>query len=224
MTETETVSEERAATKNEQWRERIAEQKRSGLSVKEFCKEQGLTECSFYAWRKRLRGEGPVRFALVDRRAMRQEPAPEASLELVLVTGERRRGRGCDLTHRAGRVARMIHLPASVRVYLCLTACDMRKSFDGLHALVREHLELDAFAGHLFVFTSRRRDRVKILYWDRDGFAVWSKRLEEGTYAVPFGDSGEERQREITAQELGALLSGIDLQHATRRKRYRRST
>ena len=70
----------------------------------------------------------------------------------------------------------MIHLPASVRVYLCLTPCDMRKSFDGLHALVRDHLELDAFAGHLFVFTSRRRDRVKILYWDRDGFAVWSKR------------------------------------------------
>ena len=74
----------------------------------------------------------------------------------------------------------MIHLPASVRVYLCLTSCDMRKSFDSLHALVREHLELDAFAGHLFVFTSRRKDRVKILYWDRDGFAVWSKRLEEG--------------------------------------------
>jgi transposase len=118
----------------------------------------------------------------------------------------------------------MIHLPASVRVYLCLTACDLRKSFVGLHALVREHLELDAFAGHLFVFTSRRRDRVKILYWDRDGFAVWSKRLEEGTYAVPFGDSGEERRREITAQELGALLSGIDLKQATRRKRYRRST
>ncbi len=116
----------------------------------------------------------------------------------------------------------MIHLPASVRVYLCLTACDMRKSFDGLHALVREHLELDAFAGHLFVFASRRRDRVKILYWDRDGFAVWSKRLEEGTYAVPFGDHGEERRREITAQELGALLSGIDLQQATRRKRYQR--
>ncbi len=73
----------------------------------------------------------------------------------------------------------MIQLPASVRVYLCLTACDMRKSFDGLHALVREHLELDAFTGHLFVFTSRRRDRAKILYWDRDGFAVWSKRLEQ---------------------------------------------
>lgn len=118
----------------------------------------------------------------------------------------------------------MIHLPASVRVYLCLTACDMRKSFDGLHALVREYLELDAFAGHLFVFASRRRDRVKILYWDRDGFAVWSKRLEEGTYAVPFGNGEEERRREITAPELGVLLSGIDLQQATPRKRYRRST
>jgi transposase len=116
----------------------------------------------------------------------------------------------------------MIHLPASVRVYLCLTPCDMRKSFDSLHALVREYLELDAFAGHLFVFTSRHRDRVKILYWDRDGFAVWSKRLEEGTYAAPFGD-GAERRREITAQELGALLSGIDLSTASRRKRYRRA-
>ena len=117
----------------------------------------------------------------------------------------------------------MIHLPASVRVYLCLTPCDMRKSFDSLHALVREHLELDAFAGHLFVFASRRKDRVKILYWDRDGFAVWSKRLEEGTYAVPFDDTSAERRQEITAQELAALLSGIDLSAAKRRKRHRRA-
>jgi transposase len=114
----------------------------------------------------------------------------------------------------------MIHLPASVRVYLCLTACDMRKSFDSLHALVRDYLELDTYAGHLFVFASRRRDRLKILYWDRDGFALWSKRLEAGTYAIPAPDGAEERRREITAQELGALLSGIDLSQARRRKRY----
>ncbi len=116
----------------------------------------------------------------------------------------------------------MIHLPASVRVYLCLTACDMRKSFDGLHALVREHLELDAFAGHLFVFASRRRDRIKILYWDRDGFGIWAKRLEEGSYVIPSGEPGSHRL-EITVEELGALLSGIDLTTATRRKRYRRA-
>ncbi len=116
----------------------------------------------------------------------------------------------------------MMHMPASVRVYLCASPCDMRRSFDGLHALVGDRLQLDAFAGHLFVFGNRRKDRVKILYWDRDGFAVWAKRLEEGTYAMPFDDGGETR-REITAQELGALLSGIDLSQARRRKRYRRN-
>jgi transposase len=116
----------------------------------------------------------------------------------------------------------MIHLPASVRVYLATSPCDMRRSFDGLHALVNAVLQLDVFAGHLFVFANRRRDRVKILYWDRDGFAVWSKRLEKGTYAMPFSESDEVR-REITAQELGALLSGIDLSQAKQRKRYRRN-
>lgn len=115
----------------------------------------------------------------------------------------------------------MMHLPASVRVYLCTVPCDMRRSFDGLHALVTTAMQLDAFGGHLFVFSNRRRDRVKILYWDRDGFAIWAKRLEEGTYAMPFGETAGE-PREITAQELGALLSGIDLSVAQRRKRYQR--
>ncbi|MES1260341.1 MAG: IS66 family insertion sequence element accessory protein TnpB [Acidobacteriota bacterium] len=119
----------------------------------------------------------------------------------------------------------MMHLPASVRVYLCTSACDMRRSFDGLHALVTQSMQLDAFGGHLFVFSNRRRDRIKILYWDRDGFAVWAKRLEEGTYAMPFNDSDAtdgDKRHEITAAELGALLSGIDLSQAKRRKRYLR--
>lgn len=117
----------------------------------------------------------------------------------------------------------MIYLPASVRVYLCTAPCDMRRSFDGLYALVTNAMQLDALAGHLFVFANRRRDRVKILYWDRDGFAVWAKRLEEGTYAMPFSEAGEKRC-EISAQELGALLSGIDLSQAKRRKRYQRKS
>jgi transposase len=115
----------------------------------------------------------------------------------------------------------MIHLPASVRVYLCLTPTDMRRSFDGLHALVRDHLQLDAFAGHLYIFSNRRKDRLKVLYWDRDGFAVWAKRLEEGSFAIPSGEAGSTRI-EITTEELGAVLSGIDLEQAARRKRYRR--
>jgi transposase len=97
----------------------------------------------------------------------------------------------------------------------------MRRSFDGLHGLVTSVMELDALADHLFVFSNRRRDRVKLFYWDRDGFAIWSKRWEEGTYAMPFG-KGEERRAEITGQELSALLSGIDLSQPKRRKRYER--
>ena len=95
---TDTNIEERAAIpKADAWAERIAAQQRSGISVKRFCKELGLTEYSFYAWRKRLQKKEPVRFALVDRRAARQEPAMEAALELVLTTGERLRiGAGVD--------------------------------------------------------------------------------------------------------------------------------
>jgi transposase len=82
----------------DEWAERIAAQRRSGMSVKQFCKEQGVTECTFYAWRKRLQETGPVRFALVERRARRQERPAEAALELVLASGERLRiGTGVDI-------------------------------------------------------------------------------------------------------------------------------
>jgi transposase len=78
-------------SKADQWAERIAAQQRAGVSVKQFCKEQGLTEYCFYAWRKRLQQTGPVRFALVDRSRRRQEVAAEAVLELMLATGDRLR-------------------------------------------------------------------------------------------------------------------------------------
>jgi hypothetical protein len=95
---TETVVEARTVTKADQWREWIAEQERSGWSARRFCKERGLSEGSFYAWRKRLRGqELPVRFALVEGGPQRPAPAVEAPLELVLATGERLRiGAGVD--------------------------------------------------------------------------------------------------------------------------------
>jgi hypothetical protein len=86
-----------ANPKADEWAERIAAQQCSGMSVKQFCKERGLTEYSFYAWRKRLQEIGPVRFALVERSARHQERTAEAALELVLATGERLRiGTGVD--------------------------------------------------------------------------------------------------------------------------------
>lgn len=87
------------SAKADQWRERLAEQGRSGLTVKQFCQERGITAWSFYAWRKRLREEGTVRFALVERGSARQQTAAEPGLELVLTTGERLRiGVGVDGT------------------------------------------------------------------------------------------------------------------------------
>ncbi|MGZ3489822.1 MAG: IS66 family insertion sequence element accessory protein TnpB [Isosphaeraceae bacterium] len=113
----------------------------------------------------------------------------------------------------------MFGLSAAVRVYLAKEPADMRKSFDGLAALALGSLGLDPLSGHLFVFVNKRRDRIKILYWDRDGLAVWAKRLERGTYRVP--DAAASRV-EITTAELAALLAGIDLNTARRRVRYSR--
>jgi transposase len=111
----------------------------------------------------------------------------------------------------------MFGLSAAVRVYLAKDPADMRKSFDGLFALVTGPLALDPLSGHLFVFLNKRRDRIKILYWDRDGLAVWAKRLEKGTFRVPQATAG---RIEMTTTDLAALLAGIDLDTARRRRRY----
>ena len=113
----------------------------------------------------------------------------------------------------------MFGLSAAVRVSLAKEPADMRKSFDGLAALASGALELDPPSGHLFVFLKERRDRIKILYWDRDGLAVWAKRLERGTFRIP--DANAPRV-EMTTADLAALLAGIDLNTARRRPRYTR--
>ena len=113
----------------------------------------------------------------------------------------------------------MFGLSPAVRVYLAKEPADMRRSFDALAALVQGSLGLDPLSGHLFVFVNKRRDRIKILWWDRDGLAVWAKRLERGTYRIP--DAAASRV-EMTAAELTALLAGIDLNTARRRDRYSR--
>jgi transposase-like protein len=96
---TEASEQEKASSKIDHWRERIEDQERSGTSVRQFCKEHELAEHCFYAWRRRLREQGLVRFALVERGSTRQEPVPDAGLELLLTTGERLRiGTGVDAT------------------------------------------------------------------------------------------------------------------------------
>jgi len=121
----------------------------------------------------------------------------------------------------------MLNIAPGTRIFLATGPTDMRKSFDGLFAVVQSVIEQDPFAGHLFLFRNRNRDRVKIMYWDRDGIAIWYKRLEKGSFQFPT-DLIDRNQRptrcEIRADELTLLLGGIDLQSVKRRKRYQRQS
>ncbi len=112
----------------------------------------------------------------------------------------------------------MLTLPASVRIYLATSRVDLRKSIDGLSGLVaaRGH---DLFSGHLFVFTSRRGDRVKILFWDRGGFVVYYKRLESGRFRLPEIAPGAE-EIGLDSTQLAMLLDGIDLKRVLAPKRW----
>jgi transposase len=102
-----------------------------------------------------------------------------------------------------------------LKIYLATQPTDMRKSYDGLARLVKEELNKDVFQGELFVFMSRRKDRVKCLYWDRNGFCLWSKRLEQGIFRPPVIQGKVAR---LQVQELNFLLEGIDLTHRQRLK------
>ena len=110
----------------------------------------------------------------------------------------------------------------SVRIYLCVAPTDMRRGFDTLAASVKEFLGQDPFSGNLFLFVGRGKDRMKILYWDRDGFCLWYKRLEEGTFKLPsLKEAGA--SVELKATELAMLLEGIDLKSLKRSQRFSRS-
>ena len=112
----------------------------------------------------------------------------------------------------------MLTIPAAVKIYLAPGATDMRKGMDGLSGLVSGTLGEDPLTGHLFVFANRRRDRLKILLWDRDGYWVLFKRLEAGTFRWPSEDA--RGPVVMTARELMLILEGVDLERATYRKRY----
>lgn len=108
-------------------------------------------------------------------------------------------------------------LSPAVKIFLCAQATDMRRSFDKLAEMTRSVLAQDPLSGHLFVFFNRPRDRVKILFWDRSGFCLYYKRLEEGSFRVPKLDKGSAR---IDAAELTLILEGIELAGASRQKRF----
>lgn len=115
----------------------------------------------------------------------------------------------------------MLSLSPPVEIFLYAAPADLRKSYDSLAALVREHLARNVLDGGLFVFVNQRRNRIKLLYWDRDGLAIWQKRLERGTFSPP-ACVADQASVVLTAAELALLLDGLEVVTARRAARYRR--
>ena len=113
----------------------------------------------------------------------------------------------------------MLTWPPTVRIFVSTQPTDMRRSFDGLAMMTRENMGQDPLSGHLFVFFNRRGDRVKIMFWDRSGFCIWYKRLEQGVFRLPQSIVNMSNP-EVEVTDLSLILEGIDLSSARRRKRF----
>jgi len=112
----------------------------------------------------------------------------------------------------------MLSLRGGVRIFISTRPIDMRKGFDGLSAIVEHQWNASPLSGDLFVFSNRRQTLLKILYWDTDGYAIWYKRLEAGTFRIPTANA--EGRVELTAAKLAMILEGIDVQNTQKRRRY----
>jgi transposase len=118
----------------------------------------------------------------------------------------------------------VLSLSELVRIYLCTQPTDMRKGFDSLAAVVQDWLGHDPLSGHLFVFRSRRGDRLKLLWWEKGGWTLYYRRLEQGTFRFPAAVDPEARSIEVSAEELSLVLWGIDPASVKRQKRYERAS
>jgi len=115
----------------------------------------------------------------------------------------------------------MLSLPPTIRIWLSAQPADLRKSFDSLAALVRDGLQGDPLSGDIFVFRNKSADRIKLLVWEEDGYAIWYKRLERGSFRFPVAAEGCAHV-EIRAADLIMLLAGVDLSSVKRATRYYR--
>lgn len=112
-------------------------------------------------------------------------------------------------------------LAGTTRIFLCTQDTDMRKSFDSLRGVIRTAMPLDPLSGYLFVFKNKRSDRIKCVYWDFDGYAMWYKVLQKGTFQFPDLHNLNSAGVEVDSTTLQAILDGIDLSSVRRRQRYK---
>ena len=117
----------------------------------------------------------------------------------------------------------MLHLSAGCRYYLYAADTDMRKGFDSLCGIISSQMKENALSGAVFIFFNKKHNQVKLLLWEGDGFAMYYKRLEQGTYEVPAADN-DNTTVSINSEQLQLILQGISLRSVRRRKRYQHTT
>lgn len=116
----------------------------------------------------------------------------------------------------------MLTISPAVKIFLYADVADLRRGYDGLASIVENSMEENPLSGYIYIFLNRRRNRIKLLYWAVDGYAIWMKRLERGSFELVHPESPETKRIEITASQLALILEGIELSSVRRRKRYQR--
>ena len=196
----------------EQWRTIIEAQKTSGLNVADYCQQNDINKKTFYNRRLKLglNDEAEPQSAFIRAEPVRMEPLPTLALTVGAApagySGRRQPPVDCQLT-QGDRLMNMFFDVSEV--YLHREPVDLRKSIDGLMIIAEQQMRISPFTGALFVFCNRARDKLKILYWDKTGFAVWYKRLEKHRFKWP--TKMTQSTIELTEQQLHWLLDGYSV-------------
>ena len=193
------------------WAGRISECRNSGQNVKDWCKENGICEQTYYRWQKRLfeiaKAQQEVQFAEVTP----VQPVRSGNVAVtVRIAGAYSQRCGCG--HRGNGApdfeVMLTDFNGADRVYIACGYTDLRRGIDGLAALVQQQFKLDPFTNTLFLFCGRRRDRIKALYWEGNGFVLLYKRLESGSFQWPRKES---ESRALTPQQYRWLMEGLSV-------------
>ena len=218
-------------SKEQHWRQVLARWRSSGLSVRAYCELQRIPQPSFYWWRRAIsrRDSAGPQFRPV--RVVPDAVAPDVgdgAIEVILLTsaafgsGQASIELPSFVSSTTWRTeASHVDLACHGAHLACAQPTDLRKSFDSLAAIVRDALGGDPLSGNVFVFRNQAADRIKLLVWEADGYAIWYKRLEIGTFRFPAAGYGSP-QVEIRAADLIMLLAGVDISSVKRSKRYHR--
>ena len=183
------------------WSERIAACRSSGISVRAWCEGNGISTASYYKWQKKL-------FCLATQNSPQFAEvcvAPVARISATVHVGNV----SVDIHAAADPTVMLNDFTGAEKVYIACGYTDLRRGIDGLASIVQQQFQLDPFTNTLFLFCGRRRDRIKALYWEGDGFLLLYKRLESGSFQWP---RSEEEARLLTPQQYRWLMEGLNVE------------